>query len=131
VDSQAEAAAAPAKRRERALTHAYGFVSRGNRGGGFKHIFESIAEDVDPPVAWAWYFERMLAWNDSDAALFFAQDYVHELLCHGEKIAALKLILRCRLLNEQWKPRREDMPLTIAAAQASGNTELAAVLKRL
>jgi hypothetical protein len=42
----------------------------------------------------------------------------------------LKLIMRCRLVNEQFRPLREDMPAAIAAAESSGNIELATVLKR-
>jgi hypothetical protein len=118
------------KMRHSALTHAYGFVSRGNRDGGFRHIFENIAADPDPVAAWAWYFEHMLSWDEPLAALFFAQHYVHDMLQHGEKVPALKLILRCRNIHEQWKPKKEDLPLAIEAAEANGNSEVATVLKR-
>jgi len=117
--------------RERALTHAYGFVSRGNRDGGFRHIFDSIEEDSDPAAAWTWYFARMLKWDDPNGALFFAQHYIHDLLRHGEEIAALKVVMRCRLINVQWKPASDDLPTLIDAAISCGNNELATVLKRL
>ena len=118
------------KARIEVLTHAYGFVSRGNREGGFKHITDWIAKDPDVVTAWAWFFDRMMAWEQNEHALFFAQHYIHDMLRHGEKIPALKLIMRCRLVNEQFRPLREDMPAAIAAAESSGNIELATVLKR-
>jgi len=112
------------------LTHAYGFVSRGNREGGFKHITDWIEKDPDVVAAWAWFFEHMMGWEQNEHALFFAQHYIHDMLQHGEKIPALKVIMRCRLVNEQFRPLREDMPAAIAAAESSGNIELATVLKR-
>lgn len=118
------------KARTRELNHAYGFISRDNRAGGFQHILAEIARDPDPVDAWAWFFNRMLAWENQVHALFFAQHYVHDMLQHGEKIPAVKVILRCRLIDEGWKPSQEDLPLAIGAAEASGNIELAAVLKR-
>ena len=112
------------------LSHAYGFVSRGNRNSGLEHIKEWIADDPDPEAAWAWYFNKMLGWENPQHALFFAQHYVHDLLRHGETVPALKIIMRCRLINERFKPFGEDVPVAIVAAESAGNTELAAVLKR-
>ena len=118
------------KLRGAALGHAYGFVSRDNREGGFKHILSEIEKDPDPVAAWAWYFDSMLRWEQQQHALFFAQDYIHDMLAHGEQIPALKVIMRCRLIDAHFKPRRDDMPAAIQAAQNSGNIELAAVLKQ-
>jgi len=118
------------KARTDVLTHAYGFVSRGNREGGFKHIMDGIAKDPDVVAAWAWFFDRMMGWEQNEHALYFAQHYIHDMLQHGEKIPALKVIMRCRLVNEQFRPLREDMPAVIAVAESSGNIELATVLKR-
>jgi hypothetical protein len=118
------------KARTDVLTHAYGFVSRGNREGGFKHIMDCITKDPDVVAAWAWFFDRMMAWEQNEHALFFAQHYIHDMLQHGEKTPALKVIIRCRLVNEQFRPLREDMPAAIEAAESSGNIELATVLKR-
>ncbi len=125
-----EVAADIVKQREAVLSHAYGFVSRGNRAGGFKHITEWVADSSDPVAAWAWFFERMLAWENQQPALFFAQLYIHDMLQHGEKMPALKVVMRCRLVNERFRPLSEDLPTLINAAQSSGNMELAAVLKR-
>ncbi len=118
------------KARTRELNHAYGFISRDNRAGGFKHIFEQIEKDPDPVAAWAWYFQHMLAWENQDHALFFAQHYLHDMLHYGERVAAVKLIQRCRLVDESWKPQRDDLRAAIEAAESIGHIELAAVLKR-
>ena len=112
------------------LSHAYGFISRDNRAGGFKHIFGEIERDPDPLRAWQWYFERMLTWEEKQHALFFAQHCIRDMLANDENIPALKMISRCLLLNEQFTPFREDLPAAIAAAERCGNIELAAVLKR-
>ena len=111
------------------LSHAYGFISRDNRDGGFKHIFSEIERDPDPLRAWQWYFEQMLTWDEQQHALFFAQHCVRDMLANEEHIPALKMIMRCRLLNERFTPFREDVPAAILAAERCGNIELAAVLK--
>jgi hypothetical protein len=118
------------KKRASILSHAYGFISRGNREGGFKHIVDEMAGETDVPAAWAWYFDRMSRWEQKQHALFFAQRYVHDLLLHGEKIPAIKVIMRCRLIDEQFRPLGEDVPAAILAAESTGNYELAAVLRR-
>ena len=38
--------------------------------------------------------------------------------------------MRCHLVSERFRPLSEDLPAIIEVAQASGNMELAAVLKR-
>ena len=113
------------------LTHAYGFVSRNNREGGFSHILDWIEKEADVAAAWAWFFDRMMRWEEQKHALFFAQKYIHDMLRHGEKIPALKVIMRCRLVNEQFHPFRDDLPAAIEAAESTGNIELAAVLRRV
>jgi hypothetical protein len=116
--------------RTRVLNHAYGFISRDNRSGGFDHIFDWIVNDPDPADAWAWFLERMLGWENQTAALFFAQHYLHELLQHGELVGAAKLMMRCRLTDEQFRPSAEDIDAAIEAAKAVSNDELVAVLQR-
>lgn len=118
------------KNRVAALGHAYGFISRDNREGGFQHIFSEIEKDPDPVAAWKWYFDRMLGWEQQQHALFFAQHYIHDMLAHGERIPALKVIMRCRLIDAHFKPAHDDIPAAIQAAESSGNIELAAVLKQ-
>ena len=118
------------KQRVATLAHAYGFISRDNREGGFEHIFGEIEKDPDPVAAWAWYFDNMMRWERQEHALFFAQHYIHDMLAHGERIPALKVIMRCRLISEGFKPAPEDLPAAIQAAETSGNIELATVLKQ-
>lgn len=117
--------------RAEVLAHAYGFVSRENREGGFKHITDWIEKETDTVGAWAWFFDRMMRWEQKQHALFFAQQYIHDMLRHGENVPALKVIMRCRLIDEQFHPLREDLPAAIKAAESTGNIELAAVLKRV
>jgi hypothetical protein len=73
----------------------------------------------------------MLTWDEKQHALFFAQHCVRDMLANNENIPALKMIMRCRLLNEQFKPFREDIPAAVLAAERCGNIELAAVLKSM
>ena len=113
------------------LVHAYGFITHDNREGGFKHIFDSIRDDSNPVEAWRWYFENMLKWEESHHSLFFAQHYIRDMLAHDEDVPALKLVMRCRMMNEQFKPFTGDLPRLIQAAEGWGNTELAAVLKAM
>ncbi len=128
--SEDELAADLEQSRNAVLTHAYAFASRGNRDGGFKHIADWIDQDPDTVRAWAWFLERMLRWEEKQHALFFAQHYIHDMLQHGETVPALKTIMRCRLVDDSFKPLKEDIPRAIEAATSSGNIELATVLKR-
>lgn len=118
------------KKRTAVLNHAYGFVSRDNREGGFNHIFEWLGNDPEPVAAWAWFFDRMLHWENQVTAMFFAQHYLHDQLRHGEQVPAVKLIMRCRLVDESFRPLPEDLPAAIAACEAHDNDELAAILRR-
>lgn len=116
--------------RTRVLNHAYGFVSRGNRQGGLKHLAAWIEKEVDAEEAYQWFFEQMLKWESNDAALFFAQKYLSWLLEHRRDVQVLKLIARCRLENERYKPLEEDRSAARAAAERQGNDELYEYLSR-
>ena len=129
-DDPAKVAADTVQSRMLALNHAYGFISRNNRQGGFEHLFEAIGNDADPVGAWDWFFNRMLGWEQKNHALFFAQHYVRDALRHGEEKRALKAVMRCLHENDEFRPFREDVPALVEAAERSGNTELAEVLKR-
>ena len=116
--------------RTAALNHAYGFISRGNRDGGFRHLFDEIRTDPDPAAAWDWYFHGMLGWEQKSHALFFAQHYIRDALQHGEQKRALKATMRCLHENPEFRPFSEDVAAVEAAAAQCGNEELAEVLKR-
>ncbi|MDJ0916673.1 MAG: hypothetical protein QNJ05_02845 [Woeseiaceae bacterium] len=115
--------------REKQLTHAYGFASRGNTAGAVDFLVSASAEEADPIAAREWYFSQMLRWEDNFAALKFAQTIVHEHLAAGYDVAAVKLILRCRLLDPRFAPLSEDLDAAIAAAEACQNPDLAKVLR--
>ena len=115
--------------REKTLTHAYGFASRGNIAGALSLIESATADDREPGTAPEWYFKAMLKWEDPFAALKFAQGIVHSKLADGDRVGAVKLILRCRLIDEAFMPRRDDLPAAIDAAVACDNPELARVLR--
>jgi putative membrane protein insertion efficiency factor len=117
------------KARRKVLNHAYGFISRDNRDGGLRHIFDWIEEDPDPAGAWAWFFDRMLRWEDQRPALYYARHYIRDHLRHGEDVPAVKLIMRCRLVDEQFRPFPEDLPAAIAACESCNNPELAAIFE--
>jgi len=110
------------------LSHAYGLISRGNRASGLEHLYNSLEDDPDSANSWAWYFGQMMDWENTAAALFFAQQYLHHLLQDGDKVAAVKIMLRCRLINEDFRPLPDDIPLAIEAAEQCHNDELVSFL---
>jgi hypothetical protein len=118
------------KQRTAALSHAYGFIARDNRTGGLEHVYSWLRQDPDPGDGWAWFLEQMLRWENKDTALFFAQQYLKRLLADEQQVVAVKVMMRCRLVNERFKPLAEDRQAAIEAAQACHNDELAAVLER-
>ena len=111
------------------LTHAYGIISRGNREKGLQHIYATLADDPYEESGWAWFFDSMLQWENPEAALAFAQRYVHELLRFGENVKAVKVMMRCRLVNPAFRPLPEDTELAAAAAIDCQNDELASFLR--
>jgi len=119
-------------RKERAavLNHAYGFISRDNREGGFKHIHDRLGRDPDPDDAWSWFFDQMMLWETKEPALIFAQSYLTRLLHDGDYSKAVKVITRCRYVNESFLPLADDCELAREAAEACGNEDLAGVLER-
>lgn len=117
------------RNRNSVLTHAYGFVSRGNRRGGLKHVLDWLMTDPLPETAWPWFFEQMTTWEDADAALEFAQHYLGRLLQSGEQLAAVKLLLRCRGINPRFRPLPEDTEAAVVAALQCDNDDLARFLR--
>jgi len=119
------------KERVFSLNHAYGLISRGNREGGLGHIYKWLENDPDPDMAWEWFFVRMLQWEQTRPALFYAQQYLSRQLERDDPIKACKLILRCHMEDETFRPLADDLPAAIEAAERCGNRELAMALKRL
>lgn len=117
------------RERTKVLNHAYGFISRDNRAGGLDHVYQRIVIDPNPDSAWAWFLNQMLLWEVSDAALDFSQQYLRRLLYKEDHVAAVKLMLRCRLINESFQPLAEDRPLALVAAEHCQNDELIKFLR--
>lgn len=111
------------------LSHAYGFISRDNRRGGFGHIESWLREDPDPESAWPWFFDQMLRWDDKYPALLFGQSYLSQLLANGDNVMAIKVMMRCRLHDPTFVPLAGDLEPALRAAEAAGNQELADVLR--
>lgn len=103
--------------RARVLTHAYGFVSRGNQAGGLAHVQSMIQEEADRDDAYRWYFDQMLTWEYRDAALAFAQLYLSWLLAGNRDVEALKLMTRCQLESPAFRPLQGDRPIALAVAR--------------
>jgi hypothetical protein len=72
----------------------------------------------------------MLRWEDTYPALLLAQQYLGRLLEHNDKIGAVKLMMRCRLVNKEFRPLQADLAAAIAAAEACQNNELLSILSR-
>jgi hypothetical protein len=117
------------KERTVVLNHAYGFISRDNRAGGFKHIESWLQQDPDPESAWGWFFNQMMRWETKYPALLFGQSYLSQLLKNGEHGAAVKVMLRCRHENADFAPLAGDVEAAIEAAEQLQNQELVAFLR--
>ena len=112
------------------LNHAYGFISRDNRAGGFKHIRAWLQQDPEPDDAWAWFFDQMIRWETKEPALVFAQTYLTRLLHDKEYAAAVKIMTRCRHADQSFLPLADDRELALRAAEHCQNEELARSLER-
>lgn len=108
VATEEEVASDLEKEREKVASHAYGFISRGNRDGGFAHVLDWIKQEPDASEASDWFFAAMLKWEVKEPALFFAQTYFAHLLHHEEDLRALKLISTCIHIDPQWRPKAAD-----------------------
>ncbi len=118
------------KERTAILNHAYGFISRDNRAGGFKHIRDWLQQDPAPDDAWSWFFDQMMRWEVKEPALVFAQTYLSRLLHDGEYVAAVKVITRCRHVKESFQPLPGDRELALEAAEHCQNDDLIRQLGR-
>lgn len=118
------------KRREDALNLAYSFMSRDGVENGIKHIESAIAEESDDLSAWRWYFEQMLGWENPYFACRFGQRYIKALLGDDDVVGVAKIIMRCRLIDERFKPASDDIPAARSALERAGNLELANSLTR-
>jgi len=116
--------------RQRVINHAYGFISRGNREGGYGHVRQAIASDPDANAAVAWYFNEMMKWESKQAALFFGQECLAHFLYHQQDAAALKVIAGCLYADPAWRPRPADRESALALAGRCGRRDLVELLGR-
>jgi len=117
--------------RARTLSHAYGLISRNDRAGGLAHLQTFIDAAADPACDYRWFFSEMLAWEKKDDALFFAQRYLTYLLDVEADTESLKLIARCRLENERFRPLPTDRERALQVAQRLRHNELVKVLQQV
>ncbi|MEM8682776.1 MAG: hypothetical protein AAGF72_05050 [Pseudomonadota bacterium] len=117
------------KERTATLGHAYGFASRNNLVGAIDHLLSAIDSDREPQEAWRWYFEHMLKWENAYPALKFGQRYVSYLLSIDAGIDAMKLVMRCRLLDERFKPLPDDLAMIVALLEKTGQHDMARELR--
>jgi len=115
--------------RQKVANHAYGFISRGNREGGFAHIRQWLDRETAVEDAYQWFFHEMLKWETSDPALFFAQEYLGRLLGWQMDNEALKLIARCLHENARWRPLPENRDEAHELAARYGREDLIKLLK--
>ena len=128
--TKAEQADACIAERQKVSSHAYGFISRGNRDGGFQHIRDRIADEADPDAAVSWFFSDMMTWENKQAALFFGQECFAHFLHHGRDAQALKIVSRCLHEDPAWRPRREDAEAAALLAERNGRDDLLPALRR-
>ncbi len=115
--------------RQKVANHAYGFISRGNREGGFAHIRQWLENEAAVEEAYPWFFHEMLKWESKDPALFFAQEYLDRLLGSKSDKEALKLIARCLHENARWRPLPGNRDEVNELAARHGRKDLIALLK--
>lgn len=117
-----------ANRRDTA-THAYGFVSRGNRAGGLAHIQSHLECEEDRDEASNWFFNEMLKWENTDAALFFAQTYLHFLLAEQRDSQVLKILSQCFHANPDFRPAQEDREVALELVKRYRRSDLLAFMR--
>jgi hypothetical protein len=115
--------------RQAIASHAYGFISRGNRDGGLKHIRDRIDAEADVDDAWQWFFDEMMRWESSDAVLFFAQPYLSRLLRLEQDAATLRVLTRCLHRNPRFRPLEQDRELLIQLLKKRHRQDLLAQLE--
>jgi hypothetical protein len=115
--------------RKTVASHAYGFISRGNRDGGLRHIRDRIDAEADVDQAWQWFFDEMLRWESSDAVLYFAQPYLSRLLRLDQDAAAIRVLTRCLHRNPRFRPLEQDRELLIQMLTTRHRKDLLAQLE--
>ena len=129
VKPESEVAQDLVAERQKVANHAYGFISRGNREGGFKHVRQWIASEADTDEAVSWFFNEMMRWESKDAALFFAQECFAHFIHHDLDRPAIKLMTRCLYVDPRWKPRTADRQHAIDLAERYNMDDIVGLLR--
>jgi hypothetical protein len=114
--------------RQRVVNHAYAFFSRGNRTGAMAHVQSAIQNEGDIDDAYHWYFTEMLKWESKDGALLLAQANLTRLLDEQRDVEAVKLISRCLLVDDGFRPLPGDLDRALDAAARLDRDDLEKVL---
>ena len=117
------------KQRKNIANHAYGFASRGNRESGLRHIRTHIDGEADPDDASDWFFNEMMTWDNKDAALVFAQAYLHRLLIERQDHKALKLMSQCLHADPRFRPAQDDRLAVDELADLNGRQDLIRLMR--
>lgn len=118
------------KQRQKVISHAYGFVSRGNSAGGLAHIRDWLRAEQDVSDAAQWFFNEMMRWESRDAALLFGHTCLAHFLHHDDDRRALKLIASCLHADPRWKPDPADRPATMDLVRKYRRDDLEVLLDR-
>lgn len=110
--------------RQLVANHAYGFISRGNRTGGLKHVQQRIDEEADVDGAWQWFFDEMMRWESSDAVLYYAQNFLSRLLRLDQDAAAIRVLTRCLHRDPRFRPLEQDRQLVSQLLQKQRRDDL-------
>ena len=114
--------------RGKVANHAYGFFSRGNSAGGLQHIRSWLDEKDPSDEATTWFINELFKWESPDAALLLAQEFMGRLLAQERDVEFIKLLSRCLLADERFRPQQNDREACIEVLQRHARQDL---LRRL
>ena len=112
-------------------THAYGFISRGNRAGGMKHIRDYLDAGGHDSEALRWFYNELCSWDIEGPALEISNVYLASLLARGENHTALKVAYACLERDHRYRPPPQIAEVLIEHAEACGWNEFADRLRAL
>ncbi|MGH8221942.1 MAG: hypothetical protein ACREQZ_03115, partial [Woeseiaceae bacterium] len=84
----------------------------------------------DTDDAYRWFIDRMLRWENADAALYLAQSWLTRLLDGGADLQAIKLTTQCLHHNPRFRPSPADRQRLIEMLGRHGRADLQAAMGR-
>lgn len=118
--------------RTAALDHSYALMSRGNTAGGLSHIddfVDNMASDADSSTEYAWFFARMLTWEDKGPALMLGRRMLAWLAEHGDAAAVAKILGQCLHVDPGFRPDRPDREAIQTLLESAGRDDLVKKLR--